>query len=75
MSAKAVNPCYGCTKRHQGCHATCPDGIAADAAHAAEIARRHEEKKGSGDVNAYKWEIKLKISRRLNNNKRSRKRR
>ena len=23
-------PCYQCTKRHQGCHSTCPEGLAQD---------------------------------------------
>lgn len=24
-------PCYQCTKRHMGCHSTCPEGLAQEA--------------------------------------------
>jgi hypothetical protein len=30
MMVSNHKPCYQCTKRHQGCHSTCPEGLAQD---------------------------------------------
>jgi hypothetical protein len=30
MMVSNHKPCYQCTKRHMGCHSTCPEGLAQD---------------------------------------------
>lgn len=30
MMGSTYKPCYQCTKRHKGCHSTCPEGLAQD---------------------------------------------
>ena len=58
-------PCYQCTKRHMGCHSTCPEGLAQDernrqirSARAAD--REFEEYTAEKQLakNRSKWEMK-----------------
>lgn len=48
-------PCYGCERRHQGCHSTCPDGLAQDERNRKIRDAKKEERELAGYYAQQQW--------------------
>lgn len=58
-----TQPCKNCKppKRHQGCHSTCPEGLAADKKHKEEKAKLDAIKIREAAYNGYKAESRERM--------------
>lgn len=65
-------PCYGCTKRHMGCHAKCPDYADWDKEHKAFLEEKRKLQETAYKLKDTEIQRRFKIKRKnTRRNKRS----
>ena len=55
--------CFGCTKRHELCHALCPDYIKAQEEWAKQKKAIDKKRKAAHDLDGYTYETKCRVAK------------